>query len=65
MNLAMEDMIQGLVAKVGISKEQAEKVIEFFKENAHRVPELLKSDQAKAVLDKLPGGLGDKIGGMF
>ena len=33
MNPGMEDMIQGLISKVGISKEQAEKVIEFIKEN--------------------------------
>lgn len=47
--------MNGLVEKVGLDKETAEKVIAFLKDNAADIPGLL----AKAgVADKLPGGLG-------
>ena len=54
----MEDFIKGLVEKVGISEEQAAKVIDFLKENADKVPALLASSGVK---DKLPGGLGNLL----
>jgi hypothetical protein len=52
----MEDMINQLVQKTGISQEQATKVVAFLKENAHRLPEWLgSSDIGKALADKVPG----------
>ncbi len=59
----MEEFVQGLIAKTGISEEQAQQVIAFLKENAHKVPELLGTDAGKALTDKLPGGLGGLLGG--
>jgi hypothetical protein len=62
----MEEMIQGLMTKVGLDKEKAEQVVAFIRENATKVPQWLASNEtARGVLDKLPGGLGDKLGGMF
>lgn len=56
----MEELIKGLMTKVGLSKEQAEKVADFLEENAHKVPEWLgKSDTLKNLGKKLPGPLGD------
>ncbi len=54
----MDEFIEQLVAKVGISQEQAQQVIELIKENAHRIPELIGSDTLESLKDKLPGGLG-------
>ncbi len=60
----MDEMINGLVAKTGISKEQAEKVVAFLKENATKVPGWLGStDVGQSIKDKLPGGLGGMLGG--
>jgi hypothetical protein len=56
----MEDFVNQMVAKTGISKDQAEKVIAFLKEHANEVPKLL--GQA-GIADKLPGGLGGMFGG--
>lgn len=56
----MEDLIEGLVTKVGLSKDQAHKVAHFLAENAEKVPEWLgKSDTLKKLGKKLPGPLGD------
>lgn len=56
----MEELIKGLMTKVGLSKEQAEKVASFLEDNASKVPEWLgKSDTVKNLAKKLPGGLGD------
>jgi hypothetical protein len=50
------------MTRVGLSKDQAEKVAAFLQENASKVPEWLgKSDTLKNLGKKLPGGLG----GMF
>lgn len=58
----MDDLIQGLMSKVGLDKATAEKVIAFLKENANDLPAMLaKSGMA----DKLPGGLGKSLGGLF
>jgi hypothetical protein len=55
----MDSIIEGLVEKVGISKEQADKVIEYLKENSGQVVEWLQEKGiTDAVKDKLPGGLG-------
>ncbi|MEZ4222935.1 MAG: hypothetical protein R3B13_18475 [Polyangiaceae bacterium] len=60
----MDELINGLIAKTGISQEQAEKVVAFLKENAHKVPEWLGgTDIGKSIKDKLPGGLGGILGG--
>jgi hypothetical protein len=60
----MEELVNQLVAKVGIDKATAEKVVAFLKEHATEVPQWLgQSDIAKGVMDKLPGGLGGMFGG--
>lgn len=49
-------MIEGLVSKVGLSREKAEQVVQFMKENASRLPEWLgQSDLGKKVAGKIPG----------
>jgi hypothetical protein len=58
----MEDFIEGLVAKVGLDRATAEKVVAFVKEHADEVPKWLASS---GLADKLPGGLGDKLGKLF
>ena len=58
----MEEMITGLVQKVGISEEQAKQVVKFLQENAHKVPEWIgQNEMAKGLVDKLPGGIGDML----
>lgn len=60
----MEDLVNQLVAKVGIDKATAEKVVNFLKENATQIPKWLgENEMAKGMLDKLPGGLGGMLGG--
>ncbi len=59
----MDLLIAELTDKVGLDRGMAEKVVQFLKDNAHRLPELLGSDAAKGVMDKLPGGLGGMLGG--
>lgn len=58
----MDKLIDELTAKVGLDRGTAEKVVQFLKDNAHRLPELLGSDAAKGLMDKLPGGLGGMFG---
>jgi hypothetical protein len=59
----VDKLIDELTAKVGLDRATAEKVVQFLKDNAHRLPELLQSDAARGVMDKLPGGLGGMLGG--
>ncbi len=55
----MDEMIKGLMAKCGLSEEQATKVFEFLQENSSKVPEWLAQSGLKdQIADKLPGGLG-------
>jgi len=54
----MDEFIEQLAARVGISQEQAQQVVEFIKENSHKIPELLGEDTLQSLKDKLPGGLG-------
>lgn len=61
----MDEIIEGLIAKVGLSKEQAEGVLEFLKENGPKVVELLGSGALAGVADKIPGGLGGALGGLL
>jgi len=58
----MEELIAKLVDKVGIDRATAEKVMEFLKAHADEAVALLSKSGLK---DKLPGGLGDKLGGLF
>ncbi len=51
----IEDFIAQMAEKVGISEEQAKQVIEFLKENADKVPELLGGDVVDNIKDKLGG----------
>jgi hypothetical protein len=59
----MDRLIAELTDKVGLDRGMAEKVVQFLKDNAHRLPELLQGDAAQGVMDKLPGGLGGMLGG--
>jgi len=54
----MEDFIEKITAKVGISEDQAKQVYEFLQDHAHKVPEWLDSESVQQIKDKLPGGLG-------
>ena len=58
----MEEFIQKMVEKVGIDKATAEKVVAFLQDHAGDAVKLLEKSGLK---DKLPGGLGDKLGGLF
>lgn len=58
----MEELMEKLVAKTGIDRSTAEKVIEFLKEHKDDV---LHAIEKSALKDKLPGGLGDKLGSLF
>jgi hypothetical protein len=59
----LDKLLDDLTAKVGLDRGTAEKVVQFLKDNAHRLPELLGSDAARGVTDSLPGGLGGMFGG--
>ncbi len=60
----MNELIQGLVQKVGLDADTAKKVFAFLSENADSIPSWLASDGVKdAIADKLPGGLGAMFGG--
>ncbi|GAC1449859.1 MAG: hypothetical protein NVSMB9_33940 [Isosphaeraceae bacterium] len=61
--LAMDKLTDELMTRVGLDRGAADKVVQFLKDNVHRLPELLQSDAAKGVMDKLPGGLGGMLGG--
>lgn len=54
----MDEFINNLIAKTGIDKETAEKVIEFIKEHASEIPALV-SDSGGI------GGLMEKAGDLF
>ena len=58
----MDEFVQKMVDKVGIDKATAEKVINFLKEHAD---DALVYLQKSGLADKLPGGLGDKLGKLF
>jgi len=56
------DLIDGLMKKVGLTKEKASEVVSFLKENAAKVPEWIgKNEKVAGLAAKLPGGLGDKL----
>lgn len=58
----MEELMKKMIDKVGIDRATAEKVIAFLKDHADDAVEALSKSGIK---DKLPGGLGDKLGGLF
>jgi len=58
----MDEFVQKMVDKVGIDKATAMKVIDFLEEHADDAVEYLQKSGLK---DKLPGGLGDKLGKLF
>jgi len=51
-----------ILAKIGIDKATAEKVMTFLHDHKDEALEMLTKSGLK---DKLPGGLGDKLGGLF
>ncbi len=58
----MDEFLNKMVDKVGIDKATAEKVMAFLKDNAG---DAVKYLQSSGIADKLPGGLGDKLGKLF
>lgn len=58
----MEQFIEGLTDKVGLDRDQAERVVQFVKEHWSEIPQWLG---ASGILDRLPGGLGDRLEGML
>jgi len=55
-----EQLVSLLVSKVGLDQQKAESavdtILDFFKNNP---------DQVSSLLGKLPGGIGDKLGGIL
>ena len=58
----MEELINQLSAKTGIDKATATKVADFIQEHAADIPKWLGQS---GIMDKLPGGLGDKLSGLL
>ncbi len=64
----MDDLIKGMVEKVGIDEATAMKVVDFLKEHADQLPALLSSSGIAdslpdGIKDSIPGGLGNMFGG--
>jgi hypothetical protein len=58
----MDEFLNKMSEKVGIDKATAEKVMAFLKDHAD---DAVKYLQSSGIADKLPGGIGDKIGKLF
>ncbi len=59
----MEEFVNQLSEKVGIDKETAQKVADFIKDHASEIPKWLgDQDWVHNFADKLPGGIGEKLG---
>lgn len=58
----MEDLLKGLMNKVGLGEDKAKDVIRFLQEHADEVPKWLASS---GIADKLPGGIGSALGGLL
>jgi hypothetical protein len=58
----MEEFVEKLISHVGIDRATADKVIAFLKDHSDDAVKLISQSGLK---DKLPGGLGGKLGGMF
>jgi hypothetical protein len=59
---AMEEFIAKMAEKVGIDQDTAKKVVDFLQEHADEALPLI---QKSGVLEKLPGGIGDKLKDLF
>lgn len=57
----MDELINQLVSKTGIDKGIAEQVANFIKDHLEDIPGWL----GKGMMDKLPGGMGDMLGGLM
>jgi hypothetical protein len=57
----MEEFIEQLIAKTGLDRGMAEKVVDFIKENTNEIPKLLGNN----FTDKIPGQLGDMVSGFL
>ena len=55
-----EQLVSLLVSKVGLDQQKAEGAVDAILDYIKNNPE-----QASSLLGKLPGGIGDKLGGMF
>ena len=60
--MSEDAFIAKMVDKVGIDKGTALKVIGFLKDHADEAVEYIKKS---GLAEKLPGGLGDKLGKLF
>lgn len=58
----MEEMIEQLIARTGIDRATAEKVVDFVKEHAADIPRWIGQS---GLADRLPGNLGDTLGGLL
>ena len=58
----MDEFAEKMADKCNIDKDTANKVIEFLKDHADDAIALLSKS---GVADRLPGGLGDKLKGLF
>jgi hypothetical protein len=54
----MDDIINGLCSKAGISQEQARQVVDYLKQNADKLPQLL----GQAGVGGKLGEIGSKFG---
>ncbi|HWO01055.1 MAG TPA: hypothetical protein VNS63_17480 [Blastocatellia bacterium] len=55
-----EQLVSLLVSKVGLDQQKAESAVDAILDFLKNHPE-----QASSLLGKLPGGLGEKLGGML
>ena len=55
-----EQLVSLLVSKVGLDQQKAEQAVDTVLDYIKNNPQ-----QLSALTDKLPGGLGDKLGGML
>jgi hypothetical protein len=58
----MEEFAEKMADKVGIDKATAKRVIEFLQDHSEDAVALLSKS---GVADRLPGGLGQKLGKLF
>jgi hypothetical protein len=58
----MEKLINELCERTGISREQAEKVVAFMKDNAGRIPQLLQGGNGGGMAAGIAGKVGDMFG---
>ncbi len=54
----MDDIIQGLCSKTGISQDQAAKVVDYLKQNADKLPQMLGKSGVGAKLGEAASKFG-------